>query len=82
MPVVEKRKWIFNSNNTFDKMKKMYVTVAEFLDNGGNIEKDRLVFYPSYSGYQVSGTFGNIKYNIDQNNNFYYVEIDATPHYI
>lgn len=63
-------------------MKKIFVSVGEFVANGGELKEDRLIFYDTYSGHQVAGTFGNIKYNIERNDNFYYVQIDCTPHYV
>lgn len=76
-------------------MKKIFVTVAEFLDNGGILRHGRDI-YAHQVGYAKIGTFEMIGDDLDL---FYYksnitgesthretknryVEIDCTPHYV
>lgn len=67
-------------------MKKIYVTVAEFIDNGGDIMKKQHIFTSNGTYLGVVESFNN--YTIYLTNNKWgstddlYVEIDCTPIYV
>lgn len=66
-------------------MKKIFVTVAEFLENGGKLYSEnggmRKVFHED--GMHVR--FGDkdlYRQVVEANTNDYYVQIECTPHYV
>lgn len=74
-------------------MKKVFVTVAEFLENGGQLAEGRDVYVMIRGEIRFDGKIklyhdGNWHYD-DQVNTEYselayddYVQIDCTPHYV
>lgn len=64
-------------------MKKIFVTIAEFLENGGKIEEGRKLYEENDFGkfdYQFSIPDNYILSDIAKT--WYHVEIHCTPHYV
>lgn len=76
-------------------MKKIFVTVAEFLENGGELKVGRLIFGEDLSSRKLV-PFGelldvtnddfviyknNAGHNDEDGDEYLYVQIDCTPHY-
>lgn len=61
-------------------MKKIFVTVQEFLDNGGKIQPARPIYNKSGIRFSCDEWFWNHYITAMPKNT--YVQIDCTPHYV